>query len=55
MTVHYVAAARTMEEIEAWCAARGLRPCGLERGPDGMIRGLAVPVGTETPDAKETT
>lgn len=48
MTVRYVKPAQTIDEVEDWCAANGLRPFGLERGPDGMIRGTAVPADDAT-------
>lgn len=42
----------TREEAEHHAHARGWRLINLERGPDGMIRGLAV-VETKTEGEKE--
>ena len=43
----------TREEAEAAAHARGLRLINLERGPDGMIRGLAAVAEATTEGEKE--
>lgn len=42
MVWRYVKEAATVEEVETWCRERGLVPLALERGPDRMVRGIAV-------------
>lgn len=54
MIFRYVAAAATLEEIERWCAERGLVPGFLERGPDGLIRGTCREEGRPPPAASDT-
>jgi hypothetical protein len=43
VTFRYITPHATLAEAEAWCAANGLTPCVLERGPDGLIRGTCTP------------
>lgn len=47
MICRYIPAKKTLAEAEEWCATKKLRPMFLERGPDGLIRGMAVEIEEE--------